>query len=396
MFEGNNSFLPGYGYDDDYHDDYFDDEYDDFDSFSSGAVGSHLNPGFANPPFSYFNHSGGPGNRLGSASSEPLESIISSSSVGATSQSLVVDQIDENERRKMEKEARLKRFGATSSATQSSEAFTTSPTGGKEMTTTPSRPSSIFSVPSKFCIMSPEEEERERERVSREAELERLKKEKAERAKERKRLKLEIENDRKARKDNHGILPSSHDSLFSSSVSSTERLDSFQSKYDSKIEKEVQQQLPTKLRDDSTTAVSNNNIPISSMRKIDALLDSICKPFQPSTGLSSNSEAEVDCALNLLAKIIGNIIEQPEVEKYRSINTNGKLYKEKLAKVLGVQRLLHALGFTKCRSQDGGSSLKFQGEMDSESMCDLISTRDKILSIIQCRKLTLEAIASVN
>jgi hypothetical protein len=49
-----------------------------------------------------------------------------------------------------------------------------------------------------------------------------------------------------------------------------------------------------------------------------------------------------------------NIDENPSEDKYRSINTSGKIYKEKLARVVGVKALLNALGFKAVSEEETG------------------------------------------
>ena len=147
-------------------------------------------------------------------------------------------------------------------------------------------------------------------------------------------------------------------------------------------------------------------------RKVDSLLDLICKPFEQITGTATScpasitTAAEVDTALQLLLKIVGNIIDNPHIEKYRSINTTGKMYKEKLVRVLGVQRLLHAIGFqmTKQQGADGSSGTTttttlqlrsdvLTGELPAEVLCVLLETRGKVLSIVECRKIMMTTMA---
>ena len=226
-----------------------------------------------------------------------------------------------------------------------------------------------------------------KDKKSRAAELERIKREKAEKARERKRLQIEIEHDRRERKKNCGVLPGSHDSLFSSKAN---------------VEVHAQQDGSSCGAHQSKSSVPSDFLACTGVdkkmiasRKVDSLLDMICKPYAPTSSVTISSSGEVDVALNLILKVLGNIVENPHVKKYRAINTLGKMYKEKLARVIGVQRLLNALGFKKEASgslvlDDVGDSATDTNATNSE-LNIITETRDKILSIVECRKISLES-----
>mmetsp|Transcript_15769 Transcript_15769/g.26347 ORF Transcript_15769/g.26347 Transcript_15769/m.26347 type:complete len:774 (+) Transcript_15769:104-2425(+) len=351
-----------YGYDDEY---YSDDDYDDDFDGGYGGGGNHMVPGMSYwPPTGpdYFNSVGGSGNVLGCS----------------TEASGTVDQ----------KEARLKRFAACGSASSSSkEASLPSPPAPVKAT-----PQPLQSQPtqSSYRFLSPEEREMEMEKAAREAELKRLKRDKAEKARERKRLQIEIEHDRKERKKNCGVLPSTHDSLFSSRAPVDTRVTevlSGRSGGTGTSLAEDNSSYSSLTNTDCSATIAVEDKALETTRKVDSLLDVICKPFEQTTSVAITSAAEVDAALNLLLKVLGNVIDNPQVEKYRSINTTGKMYKEKLARVLGVQRLLHALGFKK----DSSGSLQLNGFLQSNELCVIIETRDKIMSIVECRKIAMAA-----
>jgi hypothetical protein len=198
--------------------------------------------------------------------------------------------------------------------------------------------------------VSLEDQEREREKIARAAELERLKKDKIAKAKERKRLQIEIEHDRQERKKNCGVLPGSHVSLFSKSVDANKALvveASGKSGYVPSSShggmKDMQADVPCSDMVVTPSTVSclpptppSEEKVLVATRKVDTLLDLICKPFEQASSRATSSlgvscpasittATEVDTALQLLLKIVGNIIDNPHMEKYRSINTMGKI-----------------------------------------------------------------------
>jgi hypothetical protein len=422
--------VVGYGYDDE--DEYFSSDGEDSDeeghhSFPGGGGGGMF-PGMSAPHHghhhhhhgaSYFSHVGGTGNRLGDSSSDtPATSATSAATHDATattSSSSVVNVMADEEKREKEKEARLKRF-----ATAPSVSASTSP-HQKAPAPRPQAKAAKPPLPSpSFRFLSPEEQDMEVERVARATELERLRRDKAERVKERKRLQIELEHDRKERKKNCGVLPGSHDSLFSSRAEAAALVSDVTSSRSSRSSgrgsgggcdvAEAQslslEKVAMEESCDSPVSAAQEKV-LATTRKVDSLLDMICKPFEQqqaaaqSAPPSITTAAEVDVALSLLLKIFGNIIDNPQVEKFRSINTTGKMYKDKLARVLGVQRLLYALGFKKQQHGGGESSagsLQLRGDagtstsLSSDDLCIIIETRDKVLSIVECRKLVLASL----
>lgn len=363
---------------DGFDDDEYDDEYniDEYGSDNDVYDGHHLMPGM-----SYFNHVIGSGNVLGSSSS-----LESSSSIET-----------EEVKRAKEKEARLKRFAGASGNYPPPVTDIKSP---KKLPTPQIYQHHVTSRPEKQCnshtvstttpfgtYLSAEDREELKDKKSRAAELERIKREKAEKARERKRLQIEIEHDRRERKKNCGVLPGSHDSLFSSKAN---------------VEVHAQQDGSSCGAHQSKSSVPSDFLACTGVdkkmiasRKVDSLLDMICKPYAPTSSVTISSSGEVDVALNLILKVLGNIVENPHVKKYRAINTLGKMYKEKLARVIGVQRLLNALGFKKEASgslvlDDVGDSATDTNATNSE-LNIITETRDKILSIVECRKISLES-----
>jgi len=52
-------------------------------------------------------------------------------------------------------------------------------------------------------------------------------------------------------------------------------------------------------------------------------------------------------ALKLIQKVVGNIVQNPAEEKFRSINAEKEAFKTKVGHVVGGKALLKAIGFTR-------------------------------------------------
>lgn len=134
---------------------------------------------------------------------------------------------------------------------------------------------------------------------------------------EKKRLRLEIERDREERRRCGGRLPATHETLFSKDALG----------------------MVEEYAKSSPVIASNHASALNSAQMMHNAFEKI------SDRSVNSSNVTVQAALSVVAKILQNIDENPSEEKYRSINTAGKIYKEKLSRVVGVKTLLHALGF---------------------------------------------------
>lgn len=60
---------------------------------------------------------------------------------------------------------------------------------------------------------------------------------------------------------------------------------------------------------------------------------------------NGNNHTHYVDAVTILLKILDNIIREPNNEKYRTIRLENKIIKEKLLALVGMQALLHQIGF---------------------------------------------------
>lgn len=187
-------------------------------------------------------------------------------------------------------------------------------------------------------------------------------KEKKEQDLERKRLRLEIARDKEERKQHSGILPPTHEPVLYSKTDSSTILRAA----------EAQSQ---------STKPQGSSVVQSRSERVDSALETICN--HAGQDCTSTYWKEAEAALIVLSKILSNIDDHPEEMKYRSINTTGKVFREKLARVGGVQIFLFSLGFTKASSVDS-SGVKQTNYTLSEYDMDLIQeTRTKLLLAIE-------------
>ena len=214
-----------------------------------------------------------------------------------------------------------------------------------------------------------EETLEERQRLMRKREAERLKKEKEETKRERERLKQEIERDKELRRLNKGVIPS---------VLGVEGYNPSIIQYD------VNNPLPP----DSSSTSTNPVPPVASKKAADpapvvkktsdpALVKKTSEPPNPAqidTFISTISKYRTandgGNALKLISTFLQNIINNPNEEKYRSINTESAAFKTKLSPLVGPLSLLRAVGFEK--NDDG--KLVYKGDINQI----LRETADKV------------------
>jgi hypothetical protein len=194
-----------------------------------------------------------------------------------------------------------------------------------------------------------------------EAAYARAQREKQEKEFERKRLRLEIARDKEERKQNSGVLPATHEAVLYSKSDSNQQI------------------LRAAELSSSSSAHQQQQVKVQQNRseRVDSALETICRHAgQDCTALCWR---ETETALSVLSKIIANIDEHPEELKYRSVNTASKVFKEKLARVNGVQIFLFSLGFNKVSSVDSSGAKQTNYTM-AEYDLDLIQeTRTKLL-----------------
>ena len=71
---------------------------------------------------------------------------------------------------------------------------------------------------------------------------------------------------------------------------------------------------------------------------------------------------------------VGNVVDNPDEEKYRSINMEGKAYKAKVKPFVGAKSLLMAVGFS---PNEAGDKLILKDDADRDV---LKSTKDKLVA----------------
>lgn len=93
------------------------------------------------------------------------------------------------------------------------------------------------------------------------------------------------------------------------------------------------------------------------LSKLPAHFDSLYLPWSLSTNMSEinvkavytleeNADVEVYAAgVNILLKLLENVIREPYNLKYRKIRFENKIIKEKLLSLPGALELLHSIGF---------------------------------------------------
>jgi ubiquitin-conjugating enzyme E2 Z len=246
-------------------------------------------------------------------------------------------------------ELRLKKFSASSSAVAAPAP--------------PAQPSPKLPNPSPSVFVPPPSV------VPTEAEttFAKAQKEKQERELERKRLRLEIARDKEERKQHSGVLPRTHEPVLYSKTDTGA----------STILRaaEIQSTQSNQHRPPTAGNLQNRS------DRVEKALETICN--HAGQDCTSTYWKEAEAALIVLSKILSNIDEHPEEPKFRSINTSSKVFKEKLARVGGVQIFLFSLGFTKVVSVDS-SGVKQTNYTLSEDDRQLIQeTRTRLLLAIE-------------
>jgi UBX domain-containing protein 1/4 len=74
--------------------------------------------------------------------------------------------------------------------------------------------------------------------------------------------------------------------------------------------------------------------------------------------------------LKILKVYVTNIVDNPHEEKFRSINTDNKVYKTKVKPFLGAKSLLLAVGFEQAES---GEALVLNPDADVQVLSDIKS-----------------------
>lgn len=198
------------------------------------------------------------------------------------------------------------------------------------------------------------ETQESREKMSRERERMKMKKEKADAAAEKKRLLDEIKRDKAIRAANKGVLPS---------VLGVDGYNPSAVQYD-------QSAGPTPegagASSSSTAAAAPAAAPAPAAKATTGAIVPGAAISDPSTAIDGaistiskyRTSGDGGNALKLLLTFVGNVHKNPTEAKYRSINTEGNAYKNKLAGLVGPVTLLRALGFEK--TDDG--KMKLQGD----------------------------------
>ena len=169
------------------------------------------------------------------------------------------------------------------------------------------------------------------EELARQQALKRVNAEQESRMLDRKRLQIEIAQDREARRANKGLLPTNHEPLLSKDPVA----------------------IPSSLlnsaiisKPSGSTAVKSSYV--KSQESLDIIRANVLSAKQ--------SASDVHAALTVVLSILKNILKNPEDTKFRSVNTSGKTFKEKISHVIGISMLFYGLGFVKSVSTVSSSS----------------------------------------
>jgi UBX domain-containing protein 1/4 len=76
--------------------------------------------------------------------------------------------------------------------------------------------------------------------------------------------------------------------------------------------------------------------------------------------------------LRILKSYVGNVVDKPDEEKFQSINTENKVYREKVKQLIGARSLLMAVGF---QPNEDNTTLKLIPDADRQLLAD---TRAKL------------------
>jgi len=173
----------------------------------------------------------------------------------------------------------------------------------------------------------------DRDRLQRKREAEKIAKEKKDAERERERLKAEIARDKAIRAANKGVLPS---------VLGVEGYNPPIIQYDVPTTQEVKAAAATIPKQERTEVVGTNAVNNDSIdariAKIDVAIQTIGKYRTGGDGGN---------ALKLLITYIKNIVENPNEQKYKSINTESNAFKSKFTGIVGPSAIFKSLGFEK-------------------------------------------------
>jgi UBX domain-containing protein 1/4 len=76
--------------------------------------------------------------------------------------------------------------------------------------------------------------------------------------------------------------------------------------------------------------------------------------------------------LKVLKAYVGNVVDNPEEEKFKTINMENKVFKVKVKPFIGAKQLLHAVGFTQ---NEAGDALVLNDDANIHILAD---TKDKL------------------
>eukprot|EP00595_Chromulina_sp_UTEXLB2642_P000410 CAMPEP_0196761542 /NCGR_PEP_ID=MMETSP1095-20130614/809_1 /TAXON_ID=96789 ORGANISM="Chromulina nebulosa, Strain UTEXLB2642" /NCGR_SAMPLE_ID=MMETSP1095 /ASSEMBLY_ACC=CAM_ASM_000446 /LENGTH=482 /DNA_ID=CAMNT_0042111219 /DNA_START=217 /DNA_END=1662 /DNA_ORIENTATION=- len=195
----------------------------------------------------------------------------------------------------------------------------------------------------------------DRERLIRQLELAKAKKEKEDIKLERERLRAEIARDKEMRKKNAGVLPSVlgvdgyNPSAIQFDVPMTNNT-SASSTSDKRVNETITSTKPVSVSEPvskkPTLKPSVANKPVADDSDPDTKVDKAIQLI-----MKYRTGGDGGQALKLLIVFLKNIVENPNDQKYRSINTDSNAYKSKLQPIVGPYNILIAVGFEK--SEDG-------------------------------------------
>ena len=191
--------------------------------------------------------------------------------------------------------------------------------------------------------MAQTREELEKEQRKREIYL--RKKEKEDFKKERARIKAELEKDKRERAANQGKL---------TSKLGVEGYNPSAIQYELEQPTEDQQEHAKKLKVDAS--------------KIDQYIEKVS---------SYRAGGDGGKSLKLLSLFVGNVVDNPDNDKFKSINMQGNAYKTKIKPFVGAKNILLAVGFS---PNEDGSSLVLN---EDASMEVLAQTRDKLVNALK-------------
>jgi thiol-disulfide isomerase/thioredoxin len=215
-----------------------------------------------------------------------------------------------------------------------------------------------------------DETQEKRESMMRKRENEKIKKEKEDQRKERERLRAEIERDKEIRRLNKGVMPSvlGVDGYNPSAIqydvkgpeakgggggsapaaSSAAAAAAAQPKTSAPVATEAKAEAK---KPPSAASKAGPSEPITD--PVAVIDTAIQKLMQYRAGGDGGS------ALKLLLAFVKNVVDNPSEPKYRSINAESSVYKNKLGILVGPSALLRALGFEK---NDEGKLVLKEGE----------------------------------